>query len=191
MRIAEGTIGRVFVISLEDGDRLPECVENLARDKGVKTGMAFLVGGIGGGEIVTGPRDSAARPPEPIKRRIDGAHEISAVGVLASDESGKPVLHIHGAFGRGGETACGCLRTGVSTWLTGEMVLVEILGAPVVRAFDQNAGIAMLRSALAYSQPQSPAQQPQPAPQAVVATATATPAGPRSTVIRLFNAQLS
>ena len=49
---------------------------------------------------------------------IDGAHEVAAVGVIAPGEDGKPVLHIHGALGRSGKTTAGCLRPGVTTWLS-------------------------------------------------------------------------
>ena len=56
MKASEGKLGRVFVIRLEDGDVLPKCIEKFAEDKGVSVGHAILVGGIGEGQIVVGPR---------------------------------------------------------------------------------------------------------------------------------------
>jgi len=145
MKATEGRVGRVFVLRLEDGDVVPECIERFAREQGVVVGHAVLIGGIGGGEVVVGPRDSHAMPPEPMLLPIDGAHEVAAVGVLAPDEAGKPVLHIHGALGRSGSTLTGCLRAGVDTWLVGEVVLTEILGAQAARLPDPATGFRLLQ----------------------------------------------
>jgi uncharacterized protein len=144
MKASEGRIGRVFVIRLEDGDVVPRCIERFAEEKGVSVGHAILVGGIGGGDVVVGPRHSAERPPEPMLLPIDGAHEVVGVGVLAPNEAGKPALHIHAALGRSGQTMTGCLRQGVTTWLVGEVILYEILGADVARIQDKQSGFELL-----------------------------------------------
>ncbi|HEY93373.1 MAG TPA: DNA-binding protein [Dehalococcoidia bacterium] len=136
MKVSEGRIGRVFVIRLEDGDIVPECLEKFAEDKGISVGQVVLVGGIGSGEVVVGPRRSDEMPPEPVLLPVDGAHEVAGVGVLAPDEAGKPVLHIHGALGRSGKTLTGCLRPGVTTWLVAEAVIYEILDVKATRIYD-------------------------------------------------------
>ena len=144
MKAGEGQLGRVFVIRLEDGDVVPSCIERFAEEKGVSVGHVILVGGIGGGEVVVGPRRSEEKSPEPMLLPIDGAHEVVAVGVLAPGPDGKPSLHIHGALGRSGSTLTGCLRPGVDTWLVGEVVLYEILGADVTRVRDAQTGFTLL-----------------------------------------------
>ena len=144
MKACEGRIGRVFVIRLEDGDMVPKCIERFAEEKGVSTGQVVLVGGIGGGQVVVGPRKSDARRPEPMLLPIDGAHEVVAVGVLAPDKDGKPGLHIHAALGRSGQTVSGCLRHGASTWLIGEAILYEILDADATRVKDEESGFVLL-----------------------------------------------
>jgi predicted DNA-binding protein with PD1-like motif len=144
MKVSSGRVGRVFVIRLEDGDVVPDCIERFAAENGVKTGSAVLVGGIGGGEVVVGPRKSEERPPDPMLLPLDGAHEVAGVGVLAPDESGKPVLHMHAALGRSGKSTTGCLRHGVSTWLVGEVILYEILDAAATRVPDEESGFALL-----------------------------------------------
>jgi predicted DNA-binding protein with PD1-like motif len=144
MKACEGKIGRVFVIRLEDGDIVPECIERFAKKKRVSVGQAILVGGIGGGDVVVGPRRSEERRPEPMLLPIDGAHEVVGVGVLAPGEDGKPALHIHAALGRSGQTMTGCLRHGVTTWLVGEVILYEILGTKVVRIQDKQSGFELL-----------------------------------------------
>ena len=151
MRACEGSIGRVFVIRLEDGDMLPGCIERFAEEHGIAVGHVLLIGGIGGGQIVVGPRRSEEMPPEPMLLPIDGAHEVAGVGVLAPGEDGKPVLHIHAALGRAGKTTTGCLRPGVSTWLVGEAILYEILGADVARVKDAKSGFALLEPRRAES----------------------------------------
>jgi len=146
MKACEGRIGRVFVMRLEDGDVVPECIERFAQENGVLVGHAVLVGGIGGGDVVVGPRCSEGKPPEPMLLPVDGAHEVVGVGVLAPSEDGKPTLHIHAALGRAGQTMTGCLRHGVTTWLVGEVVLYEILGAEVVRTKDEQSGFELLQT---------------------------------------------
>jgi len=144
MKWSEGHIGRVFVIRLEDGDVVPESIEEFARENGVSVGHAVLIGGIGGGQVVVGPRNSNERPPDPMLLPVDGAHEVVGVGVLAPGEDGKPVLHIHAALGRSGQTVMGCLRPGVTTWLVGEVILYEILGTQAARVMDEESGLALL-----------------------------------------------
>ena len=144
MKATEGRVGRVFVIRLEDGDVVPESIERFAAEQGVAVGHVILIGGIGGGQVVVGPRKSDEMPPEPMLLPVDGAHEVCAVGVLAPGPEGKPHLHIHGALGRSGSTLTGCLRPGVGIWVTGEVVLYEILGARVARPLDPDVGFALL-----------------------------------------------
>jgi uncharacterized protein len=144
MKASEGHVGRVFVIRLEDGDVVPECIERFARDNGVSMGHVVLIGGIGGGQVVVGPRHSGERPPDPMLLPLDGAHEVVGLGILAPAQGGQPILHIHASLGRSGQTMTGCLRPGVSTWLVGEVVLYEILGAKATRMTDKESGLALL-----------------------------------------------
>lgn len=146
MKTTEGRLGRVFVIRLEHGDVIPDCIERFAEDKGISVGHVILVGGLGEGEVVVGPRRSEERPPEPMLLPIDGAHEVAGVGVLAPSEDGRPVLHIHAALGRSGSTTTGCLRPGVKTWLVAEAILYEILDAKAMRIMDNESGFQLLKT---------------------------------------------
>lgn len=144
MKACEGHIGRVFVVRLEDGDALPACLEQFAAEKSIKVGQVILIGGIGSGQVVVGPRDSAKMPPEPMLLPVDGAHEAVGVGIIAPDKDGKPTLHIHAALGRSGQTMTGCLRHGVSTWLVGEAIIYEIVGADCARLPDKESGFNLM-----------------------------------------------
>ena len=147
MKASEGRIGRVFIIRLEDGDRVPECIERFARENSVLVGHVVLLGGVGDGQVVVGPRRSDERPPDPMLLPVDGAHEVVGVGILAPGEDGQAVLHIHAALGRSGQTMMGCLRPGVTTWLVGEVVLYEILGTKAARLREKESGFALLEPA--------------------------------------------
>lgn len=144
MKIAEGQIGRVFVLRLEDGDRLPDCVEAFAAERGVAQGFCALVGGVGSGRIVVGPQDGAAMPPVPVLTELLGAHEAAAVGTLFPDEAGRPKLHMHATFGRGDTVKTGCIRPGIDIWTIGEFVLIELTGLNLIRKRDAATGFELL-----------------------------------------------
>ena len=75
---------------------------------------------------------------------VDGAHEVAGVGILAPNEDGKPILHIHASLGRSGHTLTGCLRPGVKTWLVGEAIIYEITGTNARRLPDKESGFNLL-----------------------------------------------
>ncbi|UCB43201.1 MAG: DNA-binding protein, partial [Dehalococcoidales bacterium] len=83
-------------------------------------------------------------PPEPMLLPLDGAHEVAGVGIIARGEDGQPALHIHAALGRSGKTTTGCLRPGVTTWVVGEAIIYEILGADISRVMNATTGFALL-----------------------------------------------
>lgn len=144
MKSCEGQIGRVFIIRLEDGDLLPDCIERFAENHGVSIGHVILVGGIREGKVIVGPQHTYEMPPQPMLFPIEEVHEMAGVGVLAPGEDGRPSLHIHAALGRAGKTTTGCLRPGVTTWVVGEVILYEITDAKVARIKDQETGFALL-----------------------------------------------
>ena len=144
MKASEGKIGRVFVVRLEDGDVLPDCLEKFAAENLIKCGHVILVGGIGDGQVVAGPRQTDEMPPDPVYIPVDGAHEVVGVGIIAPDKNGRSVLHIHASLGRGGKVITGCLRPGVTTWLVGEAIIYEITGASARRLPDERSGFDLL-----------------------------------------------
>ena len=145
MKYSEGEIGRVFVIRLEDHDRLPGVVESFAAEKGVSRGACILVGGIqGGGKIVAGPIKAETTPIVPMILEITGVHEIIGVGTLFPDEKGKPILHMHASLGRGEGVRTGCIRPGIEVWKVGEVILLEIKGSQAFRKKDPETGFELL-----------------------------------------------
>jgi len=105
----------------------------------------IMIGGIGRGQVVVGPRRSNEMPPEPMLVPVDGAHEVMGLGVIAPEKTGKPILHIHGSLGRSGKATTGCLRPGVSTWTVGEVIICEIFGTSAVRVLDEKTQFELLQ----------------------------------------------
>jgi len=144
MKVAQGGIGRVFVLRLEDGDTLPDCVEQFAKENGVRQAFCAVVGGIGSGRIVVGPEDTVTMPPVPVLLDLVGAHEAAGVGTLFPDEAGSPKLHMHATFGRGDAVKTGCIRPGIDIWTIGEFVLIELTGLDLLRKRDPATGFELL-----------------------------------------------
>ncbi len=145
MQYSEGRIGRVFAIRLEHGERMPDVLEAFAAEKGVKSGVAIMVGGADeGSRFVVGPEDGQTMPPVPMVNTLSGVHEVAAVGTLFPDEQGQPILHMHAAFGRGDLTQSGCIREGIVTWQVLEIVLIETVGLDATRRPDAETGFSLL-----------------------------------------------
>jgi len=144
MRYTQGKIGRIFVIRLEDDDKLPDAVDNFARKENLLRGICIFVGGIKDGKIVVGPEDSKASPVVPLIHVLKNVHETAGVGTIFPDEEGNPKLHMHAAFGREGKTRAGCIRPGIEVADLGEVVVFEIVESPARRKMDKKRGFMVL-----------------------------------------------
>ncbi|MCX6363022.1 MAG: DUF296 domain-containing protein [Actinobacteria bacterium] len=111
----------------------------------IASAAVILLGGAeGGSRLVVGPEDGRADPVVPIERALHDAHEMVGAGTLFPDESGRPVLHLHAAFGRDDRVIAGCIRAGVTTWVVGEAVLIELVGSKACRRVDPATGLELL-----------------------------------------------
>jgi uncharacterized protein len=145
MQYTEGRMGRVFVLRLEDGERLNDTLEAFARDHHLTHALAFYLGGSASGStLVVGPDTERTDAVVPLLHMLQGSQEVLALGTLIADEGGNPVLHMHAAAGREGQATVGCTRAGVDVWLVGEVVLLEILGPEARRQKDPKTGFQLL-----------------------------------------------
>lgn len=144
MQTMEGKVGRIFFLRLEDSDVIPQCIEAFAREKEISFGWVTIIGCLEKGNVAMGPRNGKEKPPSPMIIPLDGVHEMLAVGFLAPASDGKPVLHVHGAMGRGGNAKAGCLREGVSVWTYAEAVINEITGLTAQRLIDEKTDFLLL-----------------------------------------------
>jgi predicted DNA-binding protein with PD1-like motif len=145
MEFTEAKMGRVFVLRLHDGDRLPDVLESFAAEKTVDAAVCFFLGGAKeNSRVVVGPKDCHTVPPEPMVTLLEGVHEVCGVGTIFKDETGKPKLHMHASFGRSESTITGCVRMGVDVWKIGEVVMLELTGGKACRAKNKETGFEFL-----------------------------------------------
>lgn len=147
MKSSPARPGRIFVIRLEHGDIIHECLERFAAEHGITHAALTLHGGADAGSVlVTGPRDGKSPPPiEPQTTVLDGVHEVVGAGTMIPDANGIPILHVHLACGRGENTVTGCIRTGVKTWHVMEVVMTELLDSGARRLPDAASGFDLLQ----------------------------------------------
>ena len=145
MNYTQTSLGRIFVLRLHQNERLHEIIEHFAKEKRVKSGMCFFLGGAEDkSKVVVGPKDGKANPPEPMITLLRGVHEGYGVGTLFTDEAGAPKLHMHASFGRNENTVTGCVRMGVDVWQIGEVVIFEFAGGSAKRAKNEETGFELL-----------------------------------------------
>ena len=145
MQFTEAKLGRVFVLRLHDGDRLPDVLESFAAEKKVSSALCFFLGGAKEkSRVVVGPKDGKALPPEPMVTLLEGVHEACGVGTIFADDEGRPKLHMHASFGRKRNTVAGCVRMGVGVWQIGEVIVIELTGAQARRVIDKKTNFEFL-----------------------------------------------
>jgi predicted DNA-binding protein with PD1-like motif len=145
MQYSEGSLERVFVMRLNDGDHLPDVLESFAAEKEIHSALCFLLGGVKDkGRIVVGPSDGEVVPPNPMVKLLSGVHEVCGVGTIFVDEEGRPKLHMHASLGRGDSVTTGCIRMGIEIWQIGEIVVMEIKDASARRKRDERTGFELL-----------------------------------------------
>jgi predicted DNA-binding protein with PD1-like motif len=146
MQYGEGKLGRVFVLRLDDGERLPDAIETFAREHRIAGAMVMYLGGAqDGSRMVVGPEAGRGEDIVPMVYALSGIQEVLAVGTMFQNEAGDPVLHLHAATGREGGASVGCTRAGVDVWLVGEVVILEILGTAARRRKDPQTGFQLLQ----------------------------------------------
>jgi predicted DNA-binding protein with PD1-like motif len=145
MRYSEARQGRIFVVRLEDGDVVHECLEALARAENIRAASITILGGMDeGSRLVVGPRHPRAVPVEPMSRAVNDVREVVGAGTLFPDERGDPVVHVHLACGREDHTLTGCIRLGVRVWHVMEAIVVELLDTEAKRRLEPATGFELL-----------------------------------------------
>ena len=145
MKFSQGSVGRIFILRLEDGDVLNDTLEAFAREHEVTRALAFYLGGSApGSKLVVGPDAASTDAIVPLIHPLSGSREVLALGTILPNEAGEPSAHMHAAAGREGDATVGCARAGLETWLVGEVVLLEILGTAARREVDAASGFELL-----------------------------------------------
>jgi predicted DNA-binding protein with PD1-like motif len=146
MRYSTANPGRIFVVRLEDGDILHESIEALARKEGIRAAALLMLGGAdGGSRLVVGPDQPRVMPIVPLELILKGVHEMTGVGTIFPDASGKPILHMHMAGGREDHAVAGCVRRGVIVWQVMEAVIWELTNTEAKRMLEPQSGFELLQ----------------------------------------------
>jgi predicted DNA-binding protein with PD1-like motif len=145
MKYSEAKLGRIFILRLEHGDKIPDVIEEFAADQQIKSAIIHFLGGADtNSKVVVGPEDGTAPKPRPMVTELLGTSEAIGMGTLFINEEGIPKLHLHSAFGRSRETVTGCTREGVMVWHIGEVVIFELLNTTAKRKTDPGTGFELL-----------------------------------------------
>ena len=142
MEYTQGSLGRVFVARLHDGESIYTAVEEIAEREGIKSAAVLAVGGIRSGKVVTGPKNTTGKIV-PHYEEFDDARELVGAGTLFQQE-GKPSLHIHTGIGRGDKALVGCPRAAMAVYLILEVVIIELVGINATREMDLEFGVHLL-----------------------------------------------
>lgn len=142
MQYKQGSFGRVFLLKFEDKDDLLGEIRGLAIKENINVGTIMLLGGIRSAGIVVGPKE-AVIPPEPQWMHVNDGREALGFGTLFRNKQ-EPVIHLHGAVGRGRETITGCIRKDSSVYLIVEAVITELLGIEARKEWNETSGLTML-----------------------------------------------
>lgn len=144
MKFTQAKIGRIFVVKLEDKDKLPDAIEEFSRKQKIKTGVCLMIGGIGKGKLVAGPERPDTSPIIPVLQEIKGVNEILGIGTIFPDEKNLPRLHMHAATGRKKKVLAGCIRPGITVWKIVEFIILEFTGSKAARKMDKKSGFLIL-----------------------------------------------
>ena len=146
MQYSEGSVGRIFALKLDEGERVPDIIEEFAGEHNIPGAVVLFLGGAADkSRLVVGPEKEVEEKIIPITHVLSGVQEVLAMGTLFHNESGRPVLHMHAAVGREGEATVGCTRAGVEVWLIGEVIIIELLGLDGLRRKDSRSGFDLLQ----------------------------------------------
>jgi predicted DNA-binding protein with PD1-like motif len=135
MQYAEGQVGRVFVVRIDDGEDFLASMRRFISDKGIQSGSVLFLGALMNGRMVTGPEEPVI-PPLPHFVMFEGGWEVFGVGTIYPGEGG-PHIHYHASVGRAGHALTGCLREKATTYLIIEAVIIEFTGLQARRELDK------------------------------------------------------
>jgi uncharacterized protein len=142
MQYSEGSLGRVFVLRMDDGEDMLESLKKFVKEKCIESGMMLFLGAMKDGRAVTGP-EKPVIPPIPHFETFDSAWEVFGMATIYPSTEG-PKIHMHSSMGRGRAALVGCIRGKASVYLIVEAVLIEFKGLGARRELDKRTGLYLL-----------------------------------------------
>ena len=135
MQYAQGEVGRIFVLRIDNGEDFLESMRSFIADKEIQCGAGTFLGALMNGRMVTGPEEPVI-PPVPHFVLFEGGWEVFGVGTIYPGEGG-PHIHYHASVGRAGHALTGCLREKATTYLIIEAIIIEFKNLEGRREFDE------------------------------------------------------
>jgi len=142
VKYTQGSLGRVFVARLEDGESVYDAAVEIASREKIQSAVVMALGGMRSGKVVTGPVNATGKVIPHIEE-FDDARELVGFGTLL-DQEGKPSLHFHAGIGRKDGAIVGCPRIEMSVYLVLELVIIELVGVGAERVMDPEYGLHLL-----------------------------------------------
>lgn len=142
MQYSEGSLGRVFVLRMDDGEDLLESIQKFVKEKCIESGMMLFLGAMKEGRAVTGP-EKPVIPPVPHFEAFHSAWEVFGIATIYPSTTG-PKIHMHCSMGRERAALVGCIRDMASVYLIVEAVLIEFKGLGARRELDEKTGMYLL-----------------------------------------------
>ena len=142
MEYTQGSLGRVFVARLVDGESVYDAAVEIATREKIRSATVMALGGMRSGKVVTGPVTTTGKVIPHIEE-FDDARELVGFGTLF-DQEGEPSLHFHAGIGRKDGAIVGCPRVEMSVYLVLELVIIELVGVDAKRVMDPERGLHLL-----------------------------------------------
>lgn len=143
MQYKEGSLGRVFIAKMENEDNLLEEITRMIEKENIKTAIFYLIGALEKASLVSGPKECVF-PPEQLWQKFDDGREIIGIGTVFRNEENSPMIHLHGAFGKGEKALMGCVRSNTKVYLVAELILLEITNTNAFKELDKLSGFELL-----------------------------------------------
>jgi len=78
MKFTEANLGRIFILRLEHGDRIPDVIEEFANGNNIDSATVLFVGGSEQhSKVVVGPEDGTVEKPVPTVVNLGLARSLS------------------------------------------------------------------------------------------------------------------
>jgi len=138
MEYQTGSTGRVFYVRFDDGDDMLEGLGRIIKNEDIQCAWLQIFGGLRSAGVVSGPRKPVV-PPDPVWQDVGDTREILGTGSVFWD-NGKPLVHLHAALGRHGDTLTGCVRKNTRVYLVVEVMIMELVGLDVTRPWFAQGG---------------------------------------------------
>lgn len=143
MEFIQANIQRVFVLRIDHEEDLLEQLEAFVAKQNIRSAVAYFLGALSEGRMVTGPEELAVPPERHWESFSDGREVLGMATIFTNGD--EPEIHAHAVVGRGKEAWAGCLRERAKVYLLVEALVVELDCPFAARAIDPRMGISMLR----------------------------------------------